>query len=493
MATVNTNDLRIKNSRNFIGSLNDENTAKSYVFVGRVQPWLDENVPPPPENNNNEFYSTWDNIFTMKRINNTDAYHMIPRVTWTSGEVYDRYQNNYSLANLSFTGASNIYDARFVVINRLKYVYVCLDNNNNAASTAEPLDAGDGPFFTADGYQWLRVYNVLGAQIDNNSTNNFIPIAELTANFVNKRTEGEVYTVLIDSPGSGYTINPSGASNQINEYYAHIDGDGAGAVAKVTITNTAISKVEVVRYGSDYTFATLDFTANNVYSTLGDLDLAVNGLNPEGDGGFRSTVIISPPGGWGSDLSRQLGGTRVGVFSTLGYSEFDYFPASFRQVGIMQDFTYEGSNTDPIQACYSLKTSAIPVGESFKVGQEITQVVAVPVNTSGEERFVNRNAKGFVIGWDSTNNVIRYTQSSANVDVDGELYRFGGTNNITQGDLSVTIDSTYNDTVTKITFVNGVGRVPVLKYTGLMTYLANVSPVVRNPDQSERINLIISF
>jgi hypothetical protein len=42
-------------------------------------------------------------------------------------------------------------------------------------------------------------------------------------------------------------------------------------------------------------------------------------------------------------------------------------------------------------------------------------------------------------------------------------------------------------------FVDGYSVPLVTKYSGLMTYLANISPVVRDPNQSERINLIISF
>ena len=491
MATVNTNDLRIKNSKNYIDSLNQDGAAKSYVFVGRAQPWVDENNPPIPQNNNVEFYNTWDNIFTLKRINDIDAYHMIPRTNWTSGEVYDRYQHNYTDVNLSYTGASNIYDARFIVINRLNYVYVCLDNNNNTPSTVEPLDAGTSAFFTSDGYQWMRVYNVSSNQLVNYSTNNFIPVI---TNSRNLKPAGEVYTVLIDSPGFGYTINPAGISNQNNEYYVKIDGDGSGAIAKVTINNSGISKVEVVRSGIDYTFASVNFVANNVYSTIADLDKAVNALNPEGNGGFRSTVVISPPGGWGYDLIRQMGGTRVGIFSNLGYATFeDYFPASFRQVGIMQNFDYTGSNTDPIQVCHAMKTSSIDNGTSFLVGQKITQEVLVPVNTSGTERLVIKNANGFVVGWDAINQVIRYTQSSANVDTDGELYKFQGTNAVTQGSLSVNVDLTYSGSLTGITFVNGYSTLGVTKYSGLMTYLSNISPVVRDPDQSERINLVIAF
>ena len=58
MATVNTNDLKIKNAKNLIASFNTGTTANSYVFVGRVQPWADENLPTPPQNNYREFYDT---------------------------------------------------------------------------------------------------------------------------------------------------------------------------------------------------------------------------------------------------------------------------------------------------------------------------------------------------------------------------------------------------------------------------------------------------
>ena len=63
-----------------------------------------------------------------------------------------------------------------------------------------------------------------------------------------------------------------------------------------------------------------------------------NGIDPLGDGGFRTTVIINPPGGWGTDLVRELGGTRVGVFSDFKSTNPDYvLESEFRQVGIVSD------------------------------------------------------------------------------------------------------------------------------------------------------------
>ena len=67
MATINTNDLRIKNANNFISSLIPvSDRGQGYVFVGRVEPWADDNAPPTPQNNNQTFYNVCDNLFALK-------------------------------------------------------------------------------------------------------------------------------------------------------------------------------------------------------------------------------------------------------------------------------------------------------------------------------------------------------------------------------------------------------------------------------------------
>ena len=485
MATVNTNDLRIKNAKNLIDSFNPGLNSNGYVFVGRVQPWADDNLPPPPQNNFKEFYTTYDDMVALNRIQTTDAYHMIPKTSWVSGVTYDRYQHNYTVVNRSFSGASNLYEAKFVVLNSLNNVYVCLDNNGNTTSTVEPRSDGDTAFYTSDGYQWLRVYNVNDDVLRTRSTNNLMPIAPSE---LNTQTDGEVYTVLIESGGAGYTINPAGVTNQIPFYYAHIDGDGTGAVAKVSISASIVSKVEVVRGGSGYSFANLDFTSGSVYESLADLDLGVNGLDPLGDGNLRTTVIISPPGGWGSDSIRQLGGTRVGVFSSLSSPLFaSQYACPFRQVGILQDFTHLGANPTSLNACYAVMVTGLSTGQSFIVGETIEQNVTVNSET--------KVAKGTVVAWDSETNVLRYVQGSGNADVDGNLYRFSGDNLITGSSSALvgTPEISFTGDASSMTFLNGYANPELTKYSGYMTYLTNISPVSRDPQQSERISLVIAF
>jgi Bacteriophage T4, Gp8. len=116
MATINTNDLRIKNANNFISSLiPTTERGQGYLFVGRVDAWADDNAPPIPQNNYETFYNVYDNLFALKRIESNNVYNMIPRHNWTSGVVYDYYRQDYSELNRSFTNAANLYDCIWIV------------------------------------------------------------------------------------------------------------------------------------------------------------------------------------------------------------------------------------------------------------------------------------------------------------------------------------------------------------------------------------------
>ena len=211
MATVNANDIRVKNATDLIRSFNPTPTdPKAYVFMGRVQQWLDDNAPPTPQNNYKEFYTTYDDLFALKRIKPTDAYHMIPRFNYNSGLVYDYYRQDYSEINRTYSGSSDLYGARWIVRNQNNVVYVCLFNNNNSVSTVEPLNTSNEPFFTTDGYQWQRVYTLTQSVYANYSTDNLMPI-EL--NQVVTSTEGAISTVIIENSGGGFTVNPIGAPN----------------------------------------------------------------------------------------------------------------------------------------------------------------------------------------------------------------------------------------------------------------------------------------
>jgi hypothetical protein len=75
------------------------NTSKFYYFLGQTLPpsaWPDPTNPPAPVDSANYEFNTRNQIITMKEINSTDVTYVIPRVNWTSGTIYDMYDDQYS-------------------------------------------------------------------------------------------------------------------------------------------------------------------------------------------------------------------------------------------------------------------------------------------------------------------------------------------------------------------------------------------------------------
>ena len=505
MATQVTYDLRIQNVNNFIESLKaDAGEPASYVFIGKPTPWPDENKPPVPLNNLESFYSTYQEMLSLRRIQDNETFPMIRRINWRSGTVYDMYRHDYSSANPAYSTATNLGDALYYVINSNNVVYVCLFNGNNLPSIVEPQNESYEPFFTSDGYQWLKLFTIRTQVMYDFSTLNYLPVTTDGANIDTRpRPGGEVTTIVIDNRGDGYTISPGGTPNEVQAYYCRVVGDGEGAVASVRVTppsvenpevGQGIGAVRIVRPGSGYSYANLDFTAGRVYASLADLDARANGLDPRGDGTFQSTCIINPCKGWGYDIGRQLLATTAGVFSSFNYNLSDFFPdTTFRQIGILQDV--ETDNGVPIGSAtlsgvYGFKVLEIEGQPEFEIGELIYQ-----------QRFnqvLNRTqtAKGMIVGWDEEEKIIRYIQiPSIHVDeTDGVLYQFDASTFI-HGSISkkVVEPIAYTGSLAGLNFVNGFADTEVKRFTGNMVYVSNITSVQREPTQTERISLLIQF
>ena len=490
MASVTTNDLRITNAKNFVRYLTTGDP--SYMFIGRPQRWdTTDNSPPYPDNNWEDHYKIWNQMLAMNKISTLEVLHMIPRLDWSSGATYDMYRHDYNETNRSHSNARNLYDCVFYVVSQNNNVYICLNNNNDRPSTVEPLAESDEPFYTSDGYQWLRIFSLSSFILNSKGTNNFMPIVD---NRTNNLGAGEIYTVVIDARGDDYTSFPRGINNDIPYYYCNIVGDGQGAVARVGVASGKIYDVTVVRPGSGYTYASLDFVANRVYESLPDLDEGKNGLDPRGDGSFASTVIISPPGGWGTDIVRELGGTRVGVFSDFRQKNSDYVVESeFRQVGIVSEIEIaDGTTPETLSMVHAIKINEVPgtMNKDYQMYETITQT-----KTNPNDPTIKYIGKGTVVGWDDETGIIRYVQDPSVHSHNGRLYEFTGVDAIIgehtkkEGIPDASADGQIDD----LYFNAGYSTPEASKYVGKINYVTNLSPIRRSPEQSERVSLIISY
>ena len=485
MAPAITNYLRVRNAKNLVATLG----TNSYAFVGKPTEWsTGDETPPTPNNSVKEYYDAFDLMMSLKSIDGTNVVHGIVKNVWGSGSVFDMYRHDYSPSNRATGGAQNLYDASWVVINQNNNIYACLDNNGGAQSIVEPLSLTDEPFYTSDGYQWLRLYNLSSGDISDTSTDSFIPVAPSGDSDIVETVDGALYTLSIDVPGANITTSPIGASNQLPYYFCNILGDGTGAVARVTVAQGSVTSIEVVRNGSGYTYGTLDFVSQRCYASLNDLDAEINGLNPEGDGTFRSTVIIPPVGGFGTDLVQELGATLVMVFVSLDSNETDFDSGvTYRQVGILNNIAGT-NNATTLNALYAVSVTPYPLDSTvFVSGETIRQTIVIDE--------VEHTAIGMLVHWDSTNGILSYVQDpDLHKDTDGVVYAFQGGKDIT-GTTS-TKKVTPTETTASIDnrqFTDGYSNPEFTQYTGELLYLSNISPVLRTETQTEKLTMVIRY
>ena len=135
-----------------------------------VYRYATEDVPPVPLDNQTEKYDVYDDIIAAKRITTDFARSVIRRFNWdtAANPVFDMWKPDYSttpgsggqIGKTAATGATNIADAKFYLINSQYEVFKCLYNGQNPANpsgqtvTNEPKttpSAGQGTYAGSTG------------------------------------------------------------------------------------------------------------------------------------------------------------------------------------------------------------------------------------------------------------------------------------------------------------------------------------------------------
>ena len=483
MAAIITNKFRINNAEQFVESFSESAATTYYLFIGRAHSWAtdadvqgnsinegtDASPPTPNDDVTSEFYN-YDDMIGAKLISSSDVSHVIPRRNWTTGTTYDMFEHNISSSNAANSGATNLFDSTFFVMNSSNAVYKVIENDGATASTVEPTSTSNSIFETSDGYRWKYMYSLTSAETLNFMSTDFIHVS--TDSTVSAAAvDGALDTILVVAGGSSFNTSSGSTISAIP-----IRGDGSGGIASVTISSGAITAATVTTAGSGYTFA-----------YIRDADI-IAATNAGGAGsGSNLNVIIPPKGGHGSNAVKELGGFFVMLNKSLvgveGTSDIGV-GNDFRRIGLVRDPTNFGGSTVATattrRQLYAIKFAS--VSGTFTADEEINQA--------------STGAVGKVVEFDSTNLILYYYQTrfpDVGTDSNGNLTAFSGANAITgqSSSASATPDTSNSNTVNGVEFSSGYAN-PELAYdSGDIIYVEERSPITMASDQTENVKLII--
>ena len=485
MAAIITNKFRINNANQVYESFSEASAETYYLFIGRAHAWAsdvdaqgntiaegtDASPPTPNDDISSEFHA-WDDMLGAKIIASSDVSYCIPRRNWTTGTTYDMYEHNISSSNTSASGAANLWDSTFVVMNSSYAVYKCIENDGATASTTEPTSTSNSIFSTADGYRWKYMYSLTSAETLNFMSTDFIH-ASTDSTVSAAAVDGALDTILVVAGGTSYTLSTGSTITGIP-----IRGDGSSGVCSVTISAGAIASATVTTAGTGYT-----------YAYIRSADVAA-GTNAAGGGsGCNLNVIIPPKAGHGYNALKELGAFYVMINKSLTGAE------GTSDIGVNNDFRRIGLVRNP----YNYGTTTVASATTRR--QIFAAVFSSVTGTFTADEEINQastGAVGKVIEYDSTNKILYWYQTrfpDVGTDSDGNATAFSGANAITgQSSSAAATPNTSNSTTTNATvFASGYSTPELVADSGDILYVEERSPITRASDQTENIKLIIEF
>jgi hypothetical protein len=517
MSAIITDQIRILNAKNFVSGIKST-TNSCYFFIGLPNPtdyqsnW-DEN-PPSPRDSFDEENSYWDSMIALKKINASDARQVIKKRFWSSGIKYDMYRHDYNVSNSSnVSGSTNLYSSSYYVVNSDYRVYICLQNGTDPDNqTGRP--SLDEPLFTdleprsagtsGDGYIWKYLYTIKPSEISKFESTDFIPVPDDWASSTenapvrDNAVDGSIKIVTITNRGTGI-----GTANAVYTGIP-IKGDGSGAECTIVINNDQqVESITVSNQGSGYTYGNVDLTSGNMPTGV---------INP------AFNVIITPKGGHGADIYRELGAYNVLLYSRIENDNQnpDFITGNqISRIGIVENPKSFSSNQILTQDKYST------VGALRLTGIGYSSAIFSPDSYITQTVSLGSTAVGRVVSYNQLTGVLKYWQdrtmsgfSSVGAAVTNPTYGFdrieftstpstGGSLVIVgNSGASLSIDSTFTGISTTInnriyylgqSFVNGIANPEVKKYSGNIIYVDNRPSITRSSNQKEDIKVILQF
>lgn len=424
--------------------------SKIYCFLSQVKPWTNENSPPNPQEDQQYLKNVFKNMFVAKQITTNDMSPVIQRIDWTTGTVYDYYQDNVDMFSLDANGQI---EKNFYVKNRYDQVFKCLWNNNGGTSTVEPyFEPGTFNanliFQGADNYKWKYIYTITSGNKLKFMDNTWmpVPVGQNIPNPVsNFAGVGSIDVINVGNGGSGY--DPANAAITVT-----IAGDGQFATANASVSGGVITDIVVANTGSNYSFANV-----TIKSASGS--------------GASANAQVSPIGGHGYDPATELGARHLMMTCSFNKDESGKLPTDidFRQIGVVVNpYAYTSATTFGLANASVYKTTTDFVVSTGLGGFIADETLYQSANGSlSTETFT-----ATVLSHDTLTNTVKLINTS-NTAIDGALV-YGSTSGTSRVLLQQQTP----------TFI---------KNSGYIIYLENRTAVQRSADGSEQFRLVLGY
>lgn len=188
--------------------------SRYYYYLGKTVTWDNDLTPPYPTDSLAYEMSSRNDIITMKEIKPTDIAYVIPRYNWTSGTIYDQYDDQYSteVQGVNLTSGGYGYGSD-------PYVYIGSQGSVNwGASTSyisgRLIKSGDNYYIvTTTGITGTTApTHTSGTETNGTAELKWVYVSDgggTGATAESTRVEGSVAGITLLTRGSGYTTEPT--------------------------------------------------------------------------------------------------------------------------------------------------------------------------------------------------------------------------------------------------------------------------------------------
>lgn len=374
--------------------------------------------------------------------------------------VNTSFASAYTSQNLKVITTSSVqYANKFYVRNNVDQVFKCLFNNGGVPSTIMPEIALDGqlpenPFIeTNDGYRWKYLYTIPSGLKNKFFTDKYMPVIRESI-VLNNAGPGRLDIIKIEASGGGYY---SGGS--VNNYaILSVIGDGTGANLTADITNGAITDINILNGGNNYTTATITITDPLKKPLTSNANLI---------------PVISPYYGHGADPVRELGASNL-MLSVDFDGDLD------------GELPTESDGTDTIRQVAIIKDPQKNNGDYFSTNTYVTMFTELSV--SGPPVPFDHNA---IVYSGASYETASFTARVVHFDDEVNLLYLNNISGNVDASVSETVYQLDNSLVAAKVF--NVKKPELNIFSGDLLYVENRAKITRSPDQTETLKVVIEF